>query len=218
MNSSELLDLFRREVSDVEAPYLWSDEEVFSYIDDAQKWFCRRTYGIADARTTEVVKLNIVPDTEWYSLHKSILYIRKATRDDTGAPVNLRTPEQADSAGIRFTSDKGVLRALVLGLDASAARTVPIPSETVTVSLVVFRLPLVKISDLGDQELEVDEQHHNSLLLWMKHRAYDKQDAETFDKRKSEDYRTKFYAYCAGAKQEQDRANRVLGTVEYGGI
>ena len=92
------------------------------------------------------------------------------------------------------------------------------PTETVTINLAVYRLPIVPITTLGDQALEIDAQHHTHLLLWMKHRAYNKQDAETFDKRKSQDFKDAFLAYCEEAKREQQRARRVQGNVAYGGI
>ena len=51
MTNTELLAIFREEVSDLEVPYLWSDTLVYGYIDEAQKQFCRDTYGMLDART-----------------------------------------------------------------------------------------------------------------------------------------------------------------------
>ena len=45
----------------------------------------------------------------------------------------------------------------------------------------------------------------------------DEFDAETFDRRKADDYEVKFRAYCARAKAEQGRARRQVGTVQYGG-
>ena len=37
MTSGDLLDLFRDEMADKVTPYLWSDDLVFGYIDDACK-------------------------------------------------------------------------------------------------------------------------------------------------------------------------------------
>jgi hypothetical protein len=87
-----------------------------------------------------------------------------------------------------------------------------------TVNLSVFRLPITAITDDGDQEFEIDEQHHEHLLLWVKHRAYSKQDAETFDRTKAKEFDDAFRGYCARAKSEQDRLRRVPTPVAYGGI
>jgi hypothetical protein len=290
VNSTHLIDAFRSEMSDLVAPYLWEDVEAYSYLDDAQTWFCRLTDGIADARTPAVTRLNIVPGTDWYDTSPLIRQIRKATRSDTGLPVKLYTAEQADSACVVFAADRlGANVALVRGLEANAVRTTPMPDSTHGVSLAssaetasatavvlfadttgvvagmgvtasgvpvgtlvssvvantsvtlsanvtavvpiattfqfgtvvnlsVYRLPLIMINADGDQELEIDAQHHTALLHWMKHRAYDKQDAETFDRRKSDDFKARFEAYCNKAQQDAQRARRVQGNVVYGGL
>ncbi len=218
MNSSELLELFRSEMADTVAPYLWSDVDAYGYMDEGQKRFCRKTDGIADARTAAVTQIAIVPSTDWYTTHAAILNIRKATRADTGRKVELYTAEQADSAGIIFDGREGPVKGLVLGLEPRAVRVTPMPNETVTINLSVYRLPLVTITDDGDQEFEIDEQHHRALLDWMKCRAYGKQDAETVDRRKEADYMERFDMYCAKAQLEQERARRVHGNVVYGGV
>jgi hypothetical protein len=219
MNSSELLAVFRSEMSDTVAPFLWSDEEVFGFQDDAQQQFCRKTNGIIDARTAVVTQLAIVPGTDWYTTHASILNIRKATRADTGREVELLTAEQADRRGLYFLATQlGLVKHVVLGLEPHAVRIHPMPNETVTLNLSVCRLPLLPITDAGEQAFEIDAMHHLGLLLWMKHRAYDKQDAETFDRRKSDDFAARFVAYCDRAKLEQERARRARGVTAYGGL
>lgn len=217
MNSTELLTLFRAEMSDEATPYLWSDALAFGYMDDAQKRFCRKTDGIADARTASVTQLSIVPGTDWYNTHASIRLVRSATRADTGRPVKLYTAEQARRACIVFDGSEGPVTGLVLGLEPRVARTTKVPNETVTVNLSVFRLPLTAITT-DSQAFEIEEQYHTGLLDWMKSRAYGKQDAETVDRRKEVEYMTRFDAFCAAAQLEMERARRVHGNVAYGGI
>lgn len=218
MNSTELIELYRAEMRDTEEPYLISDAALYSYLDDAQKWFCRLTEGIEDSRTLDVTRLEIVPGTEWYPTSKLILKLRTAHRTDTGAPVELLSAEKASRMDIRFDGRQGPLRYLVAGLEKNTLRAWPMPNETVTLELNTFRLPLSSITDAGDQELEIDEQHHRHLLLWVKHLAYDNHDVEMFDRRKSDDYAAKFKDYCFKAFKEQERARRSTNTVLYGGI
>ena len=94
----------------------------------------------------------------------------------------------------------------------------PLPTEDTDIELRVFRLPLVDITDAGDEEFEIDEQHHMALLLWAKAMAYGKEDAETFNKSKRDDYEVRFRSYCAEAKKEQGRLRRDVGVVAYGGL
>lgn len=219
MTSTDLLFAFRTEMVDIVAPYLWEDAEIFAFIDEAQTLFCRDTVGIADARTPVLTQINVIPGTDWYATSPLILNIRKVTRADTGLKVDMLTAEQADTANITFLPTiLGPVKQLILGLDAHAVRISPMPNETVTLNLSVYRLPLVPITDVGDQLIEIDIQHQVNLMLWMKHRAYDKQDGETFDRRKSDEYRQRFTAYCARVSQEMQRARRVQGNVAYGGL
>lgn len=88
-------------------------------------------------------------------------------------------------------------------------------AEAAEVALDVFRLP--KPVGEGDS-FEIDEQHHMALLYWVKRLAYDTQDADAFDRRKSEDYEAKFRGYCAQARVEQTRARRQVGSTQYGGL
>ena len=76
MTTTELLALFRTEVSDLEAPYLWSDALIYSYIDEAQKQFCRDTYGIADARSYTIDLLT--DGTEWYNIDPGSRNVRSS--------------------------------------------------------------------------------------------------------------------------------------------
>jgi hypothetical protein len=212
MDATELRDLFRIEMSDAIVPYLLSDPQVYVYLDDAQKQFCRWTEGIEDGRS---FTLSIQPNAEWYDTDASILKLRKVTDAVTGRPVTLINTETVEDRGIRFDGRTGPLSVLVMGIEKHAVRAWPMPSLPATLALEVFRLP--RTIEAGD-ELEVDEQHHINLLMWAKHRAYGNEDSEIFHAARSEKFKQDFREYCADARKEQERARRVTGAVSYGGI
>lgn len=212
MTTTELLAMFRAEVDDNVVPYLAADSLVYSYIDDAQKLFCRWTEGIEDGRS---YKVNIAIGKEWYDTDPAILKIRKATNTVTGRRMELINQEKTDALGIWFDGRTGPARVLVLGIEKHAVRVWPIPTAAITVALDTFRLPDTVAA--GD-DLEIDEQHHSRLLLWAKHRFYNIQDSQIRDDKKSAEYEERFHVYCAQAKVEQERARRVVGTVNYGGV
>ena len=217
-NSSDLLSLFRSEMSDQATPYLWSDEEVFGYENDAQRMFCRETEGIADATTTAVVDVAVIPGTTWVDLHPSIKQLREVFRSDTGRPIEVINREDMAPRRWYFDGTTGNVKALVIGMEDNKARVYPNSNETVTLNLSVFRLPLVDITDLGDQAFEIDDTHVRHLLLWMKHLAYSKQDAETFDRMKAAEFEAKATLYHAKVKEEQRRKRHKVRSVMYGGI
>jgi hypothetical protein len=217
MDSGDLLNLFRLEMADTEKPYLWSDDEVISYEDDAQKMFCRKTDGISDNSTPEVVQIAAVLDTDRVDLHPSILRIRSALRTDTGRPIDILNPEDMPSKNMFFDGRGGPVRVLVIGAEAHKARVWPKSSETVTIELTVFRLPLRPINDCG-QPFEIDEEHHRHLMLWVKHLAYSKQDSEAYDKTKAIEFEGRFNDYCEQVKIEERRKRHKTRVVQYGGL
>jgi hypothetical protein len=217
MLAGDLLDLFRDEMNDTVEPYLWGDTAVLTYIDDAQKMFCRLTDGISDVSTPAITQLAITTGAQWYATDPRILKIREASRADTGRDVMLVNRENMAQRQMRFDGHTGPIQALVIGMEAHKVRTWPVPSEAVTIELMVFRLPMETITDV-DQAFEIDEQHHLHLLDWAKARAYGKQDSEAFDKTKYVEFEGRFLAYCEQVKQEIRRSRHTPRTVAYGGI
>lgn len=217
MTSSELAALYRTEMWDTVEPYFLGDSALYAYINDAQLQFCRQTEGIEDSRTAGVTQLAVTPGTEWYALSPLVLKVRGAHRGDDGRMVRMAEAEKTSAYDIKFDGRAGPLRYLVSGLDKGHLRAWPIPTETLTINLRVFRLPLTSITG-PNQALEIDPQHHMHLLLWVKHLAYGTHNAEVFDPRKSEEFAAKFAAYCRTARVEQGRARHSAGAVLYGGI
>lgn len=215
MTSDELLTLLRQELADTIEPFLWSDEELLTYLDDAQVMLARKTDGIPDASTPAVTQLAITPGVEWYPLHAKVLKVRTATRLSDGGRLEVLTPETAERNGVRFNGTRGPVRVAVQGFEDRKLRVWPIPSVADTLSLAVFRLPL---RSLLDADPEVAEHHHLHLLLWARSRAYLKQDAETFDKGRSEDFEARFGVYCREVVREQSRLRRSSGSIAYGGL
>jgi hypothetical protein len=212
MNTTELLTVFREEVFDQTPDYLWSDALVYTYIDDAQKQFCRETDGIEDARS---FTLSIKADgTEWYAINARILKIRDAIDPATGNDVPLVAVEKMRANGMKFDLTLGPLKALVTGMQKGYVRAWPKPNVASTVELRTFRLP----EDIaaGD-DFEIDAQHVLPLLFWVKHKAYGKQDSEVYDKNAADRNLKDWKDYCAAAKREQSRLRRPVSTVAYGG-
>jgi hypothetical protein len=213
----ELRNLFRSEMKDAVEPYLWSDPEVYTYLDDAQKMFCRLTNGIADATTAAVVDIDVEEGDTWLDLHASILKIRGATRTSDGAELAVLNYEDLAPRGIRFvagTTER--LSTLIVGMEENKLRLMAEASEDDAVKLLVFRLPINTLAK--GVALEIPEQHHYHLLPWAKRCALLKQDAETFDKSKAQEMEMTFRAYCADAKTEQNTKRHKIRTVAYGGI
>lgn len=217
MNTSDALEVFREEMNDEATPYLWSDPWFFRALDEAQKNFCRWTEGIEDATTPAITQATVLANEEWVDLDPRVLKVREVVNVATGRPYKVHNMEDAARLGVVFGGRVGQIEAFVAGLSKNKLRAWPKPTADTDVELRVFRLPLVGITDAGDEEFEIDEQHHLSLLLWVKARAYGKEDVETFNRSKRDDYEGRFRAYCEAAKREQVRLRHTVGVVAYGG-
>jgi hypothetical protein len=213
MTPSELLPLFRSEVADTVEPYLWSTDEFFVYADDAQKTFARLTDGIPDSSLV----ITTVAGQPVYDLDPRVLKVRAVYLAD-GRPVEVLNYEDLPSRGMRLDGRQGQPSALILGMDVDKVRIWPVPDSVVAVHLSVYRLPDDVTSDDEDTPFAIPAQHHLALIHWIKHRAYLKQDAETYDKAKAAECRAQFEAYCFQAQIEQGRARHKTRIVRYGGI
>jgi hypothetical protein len=216
LTGADLYAQFRGDVVDQLEPYLWSDAEVLDYADDAQKMFCRLIGGLADASSPLTV-IAYTDATDWVDTSPLILKPRDAYDVLTGRPIEVVNYENLNSMDFRFDGRRDIPRYLVTGMEEHRARLYPFPAVTGSIQLVVDRLPLLPVDD-PDSRLEVADQHKNGLVMWMKARAYKKQDAETRNDRLALQYDQEFHSYCAMAKAEKDRAKHRTRVVGYGGI
>lgn len=226
MLSEELFDAFRSDVVDVETPYLWSTDEVWRYMNDAYVMFARLTDGIADS-TSDLTRVDVVTAEADAEVSPLILKFREARLASTGRKLeiinhtDLPMTSRSDYGQLRYLYTNrmpGPVRYMVVGKQRKLVTWMQVPTEDDTVELVVDRLPAERITRPGQTFSDIGEEHHEHLLLWMKARAYAKQDAETFDKGRSEHYKSEFTAYCALAKAEATRYKSKVRSVVYGGL
>lgn len=229
MTAAELKDLFRSMTFDAVTPYLWSDVEVYTFMDLAQKQFCREVEGIADSTTTSVCAIPVVANDVFVPVSNKVLKIRHAQRRSDARPLTILNFEDMNQPALqtdygfqqvlRLDSTTGPLSSVVVGMEPHKLRLVPAPAAADTIDLIVYRLPLTTPATTPTPvDFEIDDQHHYYLLYWMMHLAFLKQDAETFDKGKADLYQDMFLDYCRKAKEEKDRREHKYRTVGYGGI
>lgn len=223
MKAGDLVKLLRNELNDRSAPYLWSDDELYEYVDCAQVMFARLTNGIPDSSSSICVQ-DVVEGDPVVVLHPKILRIRQARYvSNEGEPternrfLTLVNPEDLELGRPGFHEDYGpqygfgfdyskIGRAdyLLTGADATQARLINIPDSDGRIYLTVQRLPLKTIT-CKDDTFEIPEQHHRYLSYYAQHLAYLKQDAETFDRTRSAEAEEQFLQYCDLARRERER-------------
>jgi len=236
MTFDDLAILFRLSVDDCDDDDpLWSDVELASYMDGAQKQFARRTDYFSDASTVSITQIAFVADDTLLPLDPRVTKIRSAklVTDKTKIepvkyadmenritnPSDYNSPFEFGSA-LDWESSSGTPRYIVTDMERNMIRLAPIPVVADTIQLMVYRLPLLDIN-FDNEELEVvEEDFQRGLLFYMKYMAYGKNDVDTYDERLQSVALDNHENFIEDAKAALRRArfSATKGVVRYGGL
>lgn len=235
MTLQGLIDYWRKQVSDEAQPYLWDDTEALLFAIDAQDMFVRKMGGVSvetvaaasdptNLQLHDLAVTALAPSTSFspYILRIRSLKLLTAKRAlaviSEGEVGQQRTNDYGTVAPKYLDdTDTGVVEAAVIGLTDNALRWWRVPVTSDTCRMHVYRLPFPRITSSEDA-LQIDEQHHMHLTMWMKYLAYNKEDAECYDKNLADKNKAAFLSYCDDAKAEKDRQRFKPRRVQYAGL
>jgi hypothetical protein len=188
MKVEDFISGFRATVGDVELPHFWSSELIVRYLNEAVQEACERAKLIEDRLTPAVCSITLAPDASTYQLHPSVFEIKRVAL--RGRPLDETSVEELDCNFPGWETAKGAPRQYVFeqasGVRPVSIRLVRTPTESDTLALTVYRGALKPLSaDIDSAKPEIPERFHERLMDWMLHRAYLKQDADTFDPEKA---------------------------------
>lgn len=222
MLAGDLADKFRRFISDVEEPYLLSDEDLYDIMGEAQDEFLSETHCMQ-----ETLGIPVFAGKREVAIPNYVIKVRHAYLSTDGRVIKPRTVEQMQDATI---SDYGVTSAvdwttastdmnfIVLDLPRGTGVLVGAPSRNDTLKMVVTRRQKTAIEDF-DSEVEIlGSWHRRALLYGMAGLAYQMQDADLFDSDGASRNLTLFYAEIDKSRHRCQRRGRPAGTVRYGGL
>jgi hypothetical protein len=189
--------------------------------------FIRLTGGISDG-SSAVTQLTAATDTPTTPLDPSVMRIRTALNiTDRNRPlkvINVQDEEDMteEDYGIVYSSINretvGAVRYMIIGEEDDYVRWVNVPDADYEIQLVIERLPLLPITRSKQRFEGVRTEHHYHLLKWMRHLAYRKQDADSFNLVKSDQERNDFLEYCELAKNEKATRRHKVRVTRYGGL
>lgn len=193
MNLRQMIDRFRREVSDEEKPYLWTDDEVTDYANDAVDEACRRAMLLVDS-SSSVTEIPISIGDHTLELDESIIYVRRARLSSAShplVPIVSRTMDEREPGW--EDARTSTPRIFVPDWETGKIRIYPPAAAADTLKLTVARAPTAdeELSSDGDTPV-IPRRYHTSLLDWVKHRAYLKPDADTFNPDKAQKFADSF--------------------------
>lgn len=185
MNLGELRARFRSEEKDAVAPYLWSDEDLNAWINDAQEEACRRALLLVDSTTSAALAAYGAGDIG-VALDPSVIYVRRATLAGNNLPMAPRVARTMDEEVPGWeNAQASVPRVFVPDWQTGYLRFWPPAVAAGTVRMTVVRTPLSPMESDSD-EPEIRAQYHAYLLDWVRARAYNTQDADTYDPKKAD--------------------------------
>jgi hypothetical protein len=210
--------------------YLWSDATLVRYINEAQNRFARRGLVLRDATTAEVCEVDLVTDTDTYTLHSSIIAVISVRHEDdaydmvrTGhaalgmyqAPDTPYWDPSAVSAlpagkPLVWSTDEQVLADDTYDtLSTIQLRVYPKPSSTYngdTLKLRVVRMPLVPLKATRlNVHPEIPSNHHLEMLDWAAYLALRVADIDAGSPMRAAEFRDSFEKHVEQARREAMR-------------
>lgn len=206
MTLQELIQVFRDTARDTEQPYLWGNEQVKSWLDEAEQEACIRGRLLHESCNPLVCEISVTAGVAMYSLHPAVLEIThlsfKSAGDSRVCPVPLRSTEYLDSQmGIDWRSKPGFVVAAVQ--TDKAIRLAAVPEVDGLLRLECYRLPMRPLSREPTAVPEIHATHHRSLVDFALYKAYSVPDSDLMDLERSARAERAFSQYF-GARTDCD--------------
>jgi hypothetical protein len=178
MKLKELIEEARERTGDLTEDYKCSDVRFTRFANQAQREACRRSRLLVDSTTESICEIELAANTGVYDLDSRVLFVRRAIVAGQTRPLARMHHKDMDARGTEWMTETGAeVLAWVVGLDTRKLRLYPIPTAAAVVTLTVCRLPLDDL-EAKDDEPEIEERLHDSLVDWMVYRYYDTADTE----------------------------------------
>lgn len=208
MTLSELIAQFRTLAFDKVEPYLFDDDSVIGWLNEAVKEACIRGRLLHECDDVDICQIAIKAGQVKYPTHPQLYEITHASLELMSINGGKRTPvclvsfEEMDKADRdwRDDQDKHRLDPYFLIQHDTYVRLSRPTDEIGVLHLEGYRLPH-KMSN--DDVPEIHLAHHEHLIDWALHKAFGVPDSEVFDLNKSEMAEQRFTAYF-GIRPDSD--------------
>lgn len=211
MTLADLIRRFRVLADDKVQPYLWADEDLIDWLNDAQDQAAVRGRLLREDANPAVCSIPLSVGVHTYPLHATVYEIAILRLIPAGAErprtiflksrewLNREFPGWRDDPNpARYAIQEDTTLRLVGGFNAGD-----------TLALECYRLPLKQLT-MDTSKPEIHVSHHAHLIQWALHRAFGVPDSDNFDPQRAEKAEREFTAYF-GSLPDSDmrRATRV---------
>ena len=183
MTLEELIRRFRVDATDAMVPYLFQDEWIIDWLNDAQEEAAIRGRLLYEADNTAITRIAASASVTGYALHPSLYELvehrYRVGGDTRSETLLLTTREELSRTRPDWRNDAdGTPRYLVQ--DDTRISLWPTPDKDGAVLLEGYRLPIKRMENDSDKP-EINPAHHRHLVQWALHQAFSLPDAETVD-------------------------------------
>jgi len=196
MNLGELRDQFRSEAGDTVAPYLFSDDDVDRWLNEAEEEAAERASLIKETSNPAICEIDVDVDEGTYPLHDSVIVITNARFTVDGeteySVIQVADREELDRIRPAWRTTSEPPRDLIQ--DETQIVLGCLPSEAGLLQIECFRLPLQSMT--ADEDVpEIHRKHHRQLVNWPLFKAFSQPDTETRDPQRAATAEAAFTAY-----------------------
>lgn len=219
-----LIEQFRTQMDDNIEPYLWHEDRIVEWLDEAQKIFAERTKYFKGSESIAVLSA----DGGDFATPAYALEIRRAILTSNPTPLFIGNFNAIDRGavysdyGIDLNGDwealTGTPRLLVLDEKTGYGRLVPKPPADDTIKIHYFRYPLKDITSSSSTLELTDTRHQRIMVVYARAMAYGDHDADVYDPKQEESKLAEFHAKVDVIAAQIKRQTRKAGTVKYGGL
>lgn len=188
MNLPELIRRFRVMANDRQEPYLWDDQDVIAWLNDAQAQACIRGRLILEDADPDICSVALTSGVQVYPLHPAVYeLVIVILHPVTGNAyrLNLVSREWLDANEPEWRTDTNPARYVIQG--ETSLRVVGSFETGAALALECYRTPTAAMTlpDPLDPDIVSDPEihlaHHEHLIDWALYRAYSVPDSETLD-------------------------------------
>lgn len=202
---SELIRKFRVAAFDMEQPYLFADEDITDWLNDAVKEAAIRGRLIHESSNPDVCSVGVTAQQSAYFSHESIYEITSirwlGNTESESKKLKLVSPEEIDDI-YRGWHDKWAHRPEYVIQYDTYLRIVPSPLDAGTLHIEGYRTPIAPMTVDTDRP-EINTIHHEYLIHWALHKGFNRPDSEVFDPSKAGREEQEFTKYF-GERPDSD--------------
>lgn len=187
MKLSDLITELRVLLDDEAQPYLWSDPQLTSYLNEAENEACIRARLIYD-EDSDLTRLQAAANDPVLPLNALMLAVDRVYAADRA--LTRTTSDELDNLhGGRWKTTTGQPRRFFE--EETYLRLFPTPTADTDVQIACWRLPLDPLTD-QDDEPEIHVRFHMQMLDWAAHLAFKRRDADAQDLQRAATHEARF--------------------------